>query len=65
MLQRIIKDELLYGNAYIDPDKEKPLDPETVFISDEELDNWIILDGRPKRITYMGAEKVTFKRFNT
>jgi len=45
MLQRIIKDELIYGNAYIDPDKEEPLDPENVVITDEEMDNWIILDG--------------------
>ena len=45
MMQRLIKDELVYGNAYIDPDKEEPLDPEEVVISDEEMDNWIIIDG--------------------
>jgi phage portal protein BeeE len=43
IFQRLAKDLLFYGNAYIDPEKEDPLDPETTEIHDH--DKWRVVDG--------------------
>jgi len=44
ILERVYKDELLYGDAFINPEKDDPvLDPRHVEIKDHS--NWVIIDG--------------------
>lgn len=45
LLEKIIKDEIMYGAAYIDPEKGI-LNPKKTTLTDEEIEkNWACIDG--------------------
>jgi len=45
LLEKIIKDEIMYGAAYIDPEKGR-LNPKKTTLTDEEIEkNWECIDG--------------------
>lgn len=45
IFERLVKDQLFYGACYIDPEKDKPLDPKEVVIEEGDQDDWVIVDG--------------------
>jgi len=56
ILENIIKDEIMYGAAYIHPEKGR-LPPEETVLTDEEIENqWRCIDGFLKE-SYIWVKK--------
>jgi hypothetical protein len=56
LLEKIIKDELMYGVAYIHPEKGR-LNPRKIALTDEEIENqWRCIDGFLKE-SYIWVKK--------
>jgi len=56
LLEKILKDEIIYGSAYIKP-PEGRIHPQDIALTEEELENdWVCIDGILKE-SYIWVKK--------